>query len=175
MLFFSGSSLGGLSRVGGKAPRVRLIWTDSFGNPEWRCLSLGSGLFFFPPLNAFYIKPAKDRILPGPFVSRLRLEEAFEKLQDDNAALQMNDASLAEALSSLREDLRGTQDSVRSAVEPVISLQDKYHAGLKARNDRNELLKSNANEHLAHDLVQAQFVHNIADLLKSRGTVRGLY
>jgi hypothetical protein len=175
MLFLSGSSLGGLSRVGGEAPRVRLIWTDSFGNPEWCRHSLGSGPFFFPPPNALYIKRAKDRILLGPFVFRIRLEEAFiKKLQDDNAALQMNDASLlAEALSSLTEDLRGTQDCVRSAVERVFSLQDKYHAGLNAPNDRNELLKSSANEHLAHDLAQAQLVHKIADFLKSRRAVRG--
>jgi hypothetical protein len=102
---------------------VRLIRTDSLGNPEWCCHSLGSGLFFFPPPNAFY-------------------------------------------------DRRGTQDCVRSAVEPAFSLQDKKYAGLNTPNDRNELIKSNADEHPGRDLAQARLAHKFVDL-KSKKAARG--
>jgi hypothetical protein len=126
-----GSSLGSL-RVGGEAPRVRLIRTNSTGNSEWCCHALGpedtdtetktkictklkrqgsetcgtrhQGIVVALEPDAIYIKPAKDRIFLGPYVPCLLLEESYVE------ELTREVYDLVEVRTLLRDLVTASQD-----------------------------------------------------------------
>ena len=124
-----GSSLG-LSRVGGEAPRVRLIRTNSTGNSEWCCHALGSedtetktkiciklkrpgsencgtrhqGTAVALEADAIYIKPTKDRIFLSPYVPCLLLDESYIR------ELTGEVYDLVEARTLLRDLVIASQD-----------------------------------------------------------------
>jgi hypothetical protein len=96
----------------------------------------------------------------------------MKKLQDKLATLDLINNAGAREISALTEDLCLTQDCANSALEMVDALQETGSAGSNTPNSGHKDSNLNADAHLGHELVKAQFGHDIACLKTNLATLR---